>query len=415
MRRSNRIKAPLPRLTEFHVGTKVRDEDLDHAPRGEIIEVLYDACLVEWENGNVENVDSGTVGDMIQFEKNFINRYNRNEEARAEELLAAALLDEDEAVSIPVVAPRDNATTADDVEQSLAQLIVVEAPNAAEALSISAVAHQDKTAPDDEEERLVLAAASVATPTLSTRVVARHDDKKAFEDEENIVDPLLFFSTAPVSTPEFATPVVAHQDDEKAFDAVEERDAPLLNAAAAPVATPASSTPLVACQDNEIAVENQAVIVAAPFATPASSTPLVPRQDDEIAVEDQAVIVAAPFATPASSTPIFACQDDKIAAEDDEEREAPVAIPEFATPLFAHIREETGNIEGPYRDNYHGETSVDETPLNDSYDTPNRSRYLNIFEGISPFTRNFGNLYIDEYCECGLSKPCLICPTKWRF
>ena len=385
MRRSNRIKAPLPRLTEFHVGTKVRDEDLDHAPRGEIIEVLYDACLVEWENGHVENVDSGTVGDMIQFEKNFINRYNRNEEARAEELLAAALLDEDEAVSIPVVAPRDNATTADDVEQSLAQLIVVEAPNAAEALSISAVAHRDETAPDEEEERLSFAAASVATPTLSTRVVARHDDKKAFEDEENIVDPLLFFSTAPVSTPEFATPVVAHQDDEKAFDAVEERDAPLLNAAAAPVATPASSTPLVACQDNEIAVENQAVIVA------------------------------APFATPASSTPIFACQDDKIAAEDDEEREAPVAIPEFATPLFAHIREETGNIEGPYRDNYHGETSVDETPLNDSYDMPNRSRYLNIFEGISPFTRNFGNLYIDEICdECGQSKPCLFCIKKWR-
>ncbi|GFH50401.1 predicted protein [Chaetoceros tenuissimus] len=180
----------------------------------------------------------------------------------------------------------------------------------------------------------------------------------------------------PVSTPEFATPVVARQDDEKAFDAVEERDTLLLNAAAAPVA---------ARQDNEIAVEDQAVIVAAPFATPASSTPLVVRQDNEIAFED------------------------------DEEREALVAIPEFATPLFAHTREETRNIQGPYRENYHDETSVDETPLNDSYDTPNRSHYLNGFEGISPFTRNFGNLYIDEVCECGLSKPCLICPTKWRF
>ncbi|GFH50404.1 predicted protein [Chaetoceros tenuissimus] len=82
---------------------------------------------------------------MIQYEKIFINRFNGNEEARVEELLAASP-DEDEAVSIPVVAPRDNATTADDVEQSLAQLIVVEALNAAEALSISAVTHQDKTA-----------------------------------------------------------------------------------------------------------------------------------------------------------------------------------------------------------------------------------------------------------------------------
>lgn len=127
------------------------------------------------------------------------------------------------------------------------------------------------------------------------------------------------------------------------------------------------------------------------------------------------MIEAAPFATPASSTPIVARQDDEIPVEDEEEREAPVATSEFATPLFAHTREETANIQGPYRENYHDETSVDETPLNDSYDTPNRSRYLNIFEGISPFTRNFDNLHIDEVCECGLSKPCLICPTKWRF
>ena len=49
MRRSNRIKASLPRLTEFHIGADVRDENLDHALKGKIIEVLYDSCLIEWK------------------------------------------------------------------------------------------------------------------------------------------------------------------------------------------------------------------------------------------------------------------------------------------------------------------------------------------------------------------------------
>ena len=117
--------------------------------------------------------------------------------------------------------------------------------------------------------------------------------------------------------------------------------------------------------------------------------------------------------------------NENEAAEEEQEQvvaplilpPAPVTTPLFATPTVAAEEEqEARNIEGPYRENF-DETSVDATPLNDSkvsYDTPNRSHYLHSFDDISPFTRNFDNLFIDEVCECGLPKPCLICNPKWR-